>query len=161
MDDSGQLGGAQEQASQNVVDNVFGARRCSLRREFDSRDELGGVRESALEYDDEQTGPDEPLGDRRFLGVETVQICVGLALLKEQLDLPAQAVQVADFGARELRPLEVRVQINKCLLIARAPLVKGNEPAAIGFRSRRPFDLDVDTTGREPLPAERLAFDVP
>ena len=67
VDDSGQLGGAQEQASQNVVDNVFGARRCSLRREFDSRDELGGVRESALEYDDEQTGPDEPLGDRRFL----------------------------------------------------------------------------------------------
>src|SRR3974390_1170675 len=119
------------------------------------------MREGALKYDDEQTCPDEALGDRRFLSVETVQIRVGLALLEEQLDLPAQAVQISDFDARELQPLEVGVQVNKCLLIAWAPLVKGHEPAAIRLRFRAPLDVQVDAAGREPFPAEQLAFDVP
>ena len=58
--------------------------------------ELAGVSEVAFESDRAERRPDEALGDGFLAGAETAEIGVGFELFEEQLDLPAQSVDLQD-----------------------------------------------------------------
>ena len=89
LNGSRKFGDVPQQATKDIVKNVLGARSRSLRGELDIDRELRGVRDGSFENDDKHARPDEPRGDRRLLRVEPVKIRVRLAVLEEELDLPA------------------------------------------------------------------------
>jgi hypothetical protein len=62
---TGELGHVAQQGMQDVVENVLGARRRSLRGQLDAHSELRGACDGALENNGEHARPDEPLRDLR------------------------------------------------------------------------------------------------
>ena len=67
---------------------------------FDTGHDLGRVGEEALQCGSPNRRPDEPFDDGGVLGIEGVEIRVGLPFLEQEFHLPAQPIGLGHFSRR-------------------------------------------------------------
>ncbi len=97
------------------------------------------MQQKSSDEDGKHAGPDEPFDDVGILGLELLEPGERLALLEEELYLPAQAVERGDGARREPMCAERREQIDVFVL----PLdVEENEAKLVSFT----FDQKVNIT---------------
>jgi hypothetical protein len=98
--------------------NMSGAHRDATGGDGLAGGELRSVREEAFEDCGAEAHPDAALGKVLVLGVELVQVRVGLPFLEQQLDLPPETVEPRDEVEGERRTRQLGTQTRHRLLVA-------------------------------------------